>query len=431
MSFDDAEGAGGAHRILVLDDELEECELLRELLASNGYRVTDCQQPARALELLSEGDFRVFLSDFHLGQAETNGIGIARRVNELHPGVFVILVTGDDSRDTALAALRANVFDFVEKDCDIGSFHRRLNRALYRALDPQQLASSTGQLAARVLERKRLLGEHHFETWLLGNSEAIVATRSAALRAAGESSPAVILGELGTEKRALATLIHERGPRSHLRLVHLDASSPDLAESKLRGLLLGREPELGTVHVAEADALTPALRAEAARAARQPRLPRLILSSLRPLPDCIPVAPHLALRLPPLRERAGDIPLLAEHFLDEERLRLGDPRLELSRQVLAALSAHSWPGNVDELRRCIRHAASLARASLIRLSALPPSVCAHLPRGASGVEVLSLEEMELQYIETVLTAVHGNKARAARLLGVDRTTLYRKLQTTR
>jgi DNA-binding NtrC family response regulator len=136
--------------------------------------------------------------------------------------------------------------------------------------------------------------------------------------------------------------------------------------------------------------------------------------------------------LPPLRERGRDIVLLAEHFAEQNRLARGDATLRITPTALEAMSRYGWPGNVDELRFAIQHGTSLCANSLIRVVDLPPSIGLSLKGGSdeSGtrLEVQSLEDMELSYILRVLDAVGGNKASAARLLGVDRTTLYRKLQ---
>ena len=136
--------------------------------------------------------------------------------------------------------------------------------------------------------------------------------------------------------------------------------------------------------------------------------------------------------LPPLRERDHDIVTLAEHFAEQSRLSRGDASLRITPTALEALRRYKWPGNVDELRCAIQHAASLCVDSVIRVVDLPPSIGSSL-KGATDesgtrLAVQSLEDMELSYILRVLEAVGGNKASAARLLGVDRTTLYRKLQ---
>jgi two-component system response regulator HydG len=136
--------------------------------------------------------------------------------------------------------------------------------------------------------------------------------------------------------------------------------------------------------------------------------------------------------LPPLRDRGRDVLILAEHFAEQVRLARGDALLRITRTAADALTRYTWPGNVDELRFAIQHAASLCSDSMIRVSDLPPSIALSLTgatdESGTPLHVQSLENMELSYILRVLDAVGGNKASAARLLGVDRTTLYRKLQ---
>jgi DNA-binding NtrC family response regulator len=136
--------------------------------------------------------------------------------------------------------------------------------------------------------------------------------------------------------------------------------------------------------------------------------------------------------LPPLRDRGRDVVLLAEHFAEQNRLSRGDASLRITPTALEAMTRYAWPGNVEELRVAIQHAASLCGDSVIRVVDLPPGIGLSLrggsDEGGTRLEVQSLEDMELSYILRVLEAVGGNKASAARLLGVDRTTLYRKLQ---
>jgi DNA-binding NtrC family response regulator len=136
--------------------------------------------------------------------------------------------------------------------------------------------------------------------------------------------------------------------------------------------------------------------------------------------------------LPPLRERGRDVVILAEHFAEQGRLARGDATLRITPTAVEALTRYAWPGNVEELRFAIQHAASLCVGSVIRVVDLPPGIGLSLKgstdESGTRLEVQSLEDMELSYILRVLDAVGGNKASAARLLGVDRTTLYRKLQ---
>jgi DNA-binding NtrC family response regulator len=319
---------------------------------------------------------------------------------------------------------------------------------------------------------------------LIGSSASVERAREQYRCALHTDAPVVIAGEKGTEKEALARAIHEMGSRKGEPFLVVTAdhghlpvnganhaagngssngsrqgSGASLEEAQLSSVGGASTHEhawrfaKGTLYFPDANALSlPAQSAlvellsgvASSSAGAEPQSgerPRVIAaleqaaeeswaqSTLRRVFERVG---GVRIELPSLRERGRDIALLAEHFAEQLRLARGDAYLRITPTALEALARYHWPGNVDELRLAIQHAASLCAQSTIRVADLPPSISLsmdtpteeHAPR----LQVQSLEDMELKYILRVLHAVGGNKASAARLLGVDRTTLYRKLQ---
>jgi DNA-binding NtrC family response regulator len=255
----------------------------------------------------------------------------------------------------------------------------------------------------------------------------------------------LIHGEGGTEKLAIARFLHAHGTAHAAPFVVVNPGSGGGRDGAQECLPSTEGP--GTLFFPEVSSLDAAwqmglveLLSECAGASADLGLRIIAGLNQPPAPSwegsvlCrrfVSLGSH-AISLPPLRERGRDVVILAEHVAEHVRLERGDASLRISAKALEALIAYGWPGNIDELRLAIQHAASLCADSAIEVSDLPPCIAlgAGGPPHESGnhLRVQSLQDMELSYISRVLDAVGGNKASAARLLGVDRTTLYRKLQ---
>lgn len=426
-------------RLLVLSDSTVSCNLVVTMLGDAGYQTDSRSSTSEAFELLARGQHAVLIADQHRGPID--GLAVARKVQEVSPHVSVIMLTGDKSLSSAVEALQAGLFDFMTRSFDLSTLAEHLLDAVRRTfgadLSAQPASSRSSMAAPRDPIQEVLIGDH----------PAIERARRDVRSATEGDAPVLIVGENGTEKVAVARLVHGMSERSKEPFELVNTTQIDASTDFLKAVRTWSDARRGTLFFAEVSALNAVWQVELVK----------LLSGLGPNPDaprpriiaglCQPpdetwegsVLARLFQRmggsqviLPPLRERGRDIVILAEHFAEQNRLARGDASLRITPTALEAMTRYAWPGNVEELRFAVQHGASLCADSIIRVVDLPPSIGLSL-RGASDesgtrLEVQSLEDMELSYILRVLDAVGGNKASAARLLGVDRTTLYRKLQ---
>ena len=426
-------------RVLVLDDNAVSCNVVVTILGEAGYQTDTRAATEDAFEALARGQHRVLIADQHRGPI--NGLAVARRVQEQHPSVSIILLTGDKTLPASVEALQSGVFDFMTRSFDLTSLAEHLLDAVHRTFADQMPASERIARSSVAAQRDPV---HEV---LVGDSSAIERARQDVRAAAGSEAPVLIVGENGTEKVPVARLLHSIGPRNNEPFEIVNTAQIDDGTDFMKAVRTWSDARRGTLFFADVGTLNSVWQVELVKLlsglgpnADAPR-PRIIAGLGHP-PDEAWEGSVLArlfqrlgctqVMLPPLRDRGRDVVMLAEHFAEQSRLARGDAALRITPTALEAMSRYAWPGNVEELRFALQHAASLCGDSTIRVVDLPPGIGLSL-KGASDesgtrLEVQSLEDMELSYILRVLEAVGGNKASAARLLGVDRTTLYRKLQ---
>jgi DNA-binding NtrC family response regulator len=437
-------------RILVVDDDRETCRFMQELLQEPDREIVTAETPDDALARLDEGGFDLVVSDINL-DADLSGLDLLRAFKARDPEVEVVLISAFGSLETALEAVKAGAFDFVSKPVDIGQVRDVVERALARrarAGEPKAPAFPAGRAAP---------------AGLVGRSGGMLAVYKQIALACASDAPVLVTGETGTGKELVARAIHRHGPRSSRPFVPVNCGAlPEgLLESELFGHVRGaftgavadkkglfEEARGGTIFLDEIGEMSPPL---------QVRLLRTIeLGEVRPVGGTrvtsvdarVVAATHrdleraaregtfrqdlfyrlhvFSIRIPPLRERREDVPLLAAHFLAGFASR-GRGAASLTPAALGALAAYDWPGNVRELENTLERVAVEARGGAIDVADLPP---AFRERKASLEEPLfaglpSLEEMEKRYLRHVLSAVRGNRSRAAEVLGIDRRTLYR------
>jgi DNA-binding NtrC family response regulator len=430
-------GRNTGKRVLILDDNAVSCNVVLAILGDAGFSTDTRATSEEAYVALATGQYRVLILDQHRGPID--GLAVARRVQDAHPSISIILLTSDKALSSAVEALQAGVFDFMTKSFDLSTLAEHLLDAVHRAFMGDRADPESGP-------RARSAPRDPMHEVLVGDSVGIERARLEARAATGGDAPLLIIGEAGTEKLAVARLVHLLSPR-HKEPFEVVNTTPIDEIDFLKAVRTWSDARRGTLFFAEVSSLNPVWHVEIVK----------LLSGLGPNPDAprpriiagLSHPPNEAWEssvlgrlfhrlggsqvvLPALRERGRDIVVLAEHFAEQSRLARGDASLRITATALEAITRYGWPGNLEELRVAIQHAASLCTDSVIRVVDLPPSVGLSL-KGASEengtrLEVQSLEDMELSYILRVLDAVGGNKASAARLLGVDRTTLYRKLQ---
>jgi DNA-binding NtrC family response regulator len=431
-------------RILLAEDDRELREFLEEALAEAGYAVDAFASADDAYRFLAAGEpIDVVISD--LIMPGMRGHELLQKVHESHAELNVIIITAFGAIDSAIELVKAGAYDYLPKPFSTDE----LLLTVERALEESRLRREVAQLGRSATAS--LPG-------FVGASRAIQDVYELVHRAAASGMPALITGESGTGKELVARALHTLSGRpGQFVAVNCAALPENLLESELfghdKGAFTGADrdrPGLleaasrGTLFLDEITELPAALQPKLLRALEEGEVRRLgstqprrfdvrfVAATNRDLDQEIADGRFrqdlywrlhvLPIHLPPLRERIADIPLLAEHFLAGRAI---------ASDALAMLTAYPWPGNVRELRNALDRAATLADAHQILPRDLPASV-----RNAAGATAqvaeassrqLPLRDVERAYILEILRQTGGNKSRTAEILGVDRKTLYRKL----
>ncbi len=443
-------------RILVVDDDRASCELLREIFADQGWTAETAQTPVRALELAQATPFDLVVSDVNL-EAEQSGLDLLRSLRDRCP---VILVTGFGTLSAAVEASREGAWDFVSKPFKVEEVVATARRAMERAGAGTAEGADTGALSARAEE-----------AGLTGRAPAMIELYKEIARVAPSRSNVLITGESGTGKELVARAIHKHSPRAGGAFVPVNcgALTETLLEAELFGHVRGaftgavsdrkglwEEAEGGTLFLDEIGETSPAMQVKLLRALQEGEIRRVGASRTTRVDARVVAATNrdlekevkagrfredlfyrlsvVTLHVPPLRDRRGDIPLLAERFL--RAANEGAPRrLRFGQGTLAVLTAYDWPGNVRELESAVEYAALHARGTEVAPEDLPAKlqafesrarVAAHpSPYASLYADLPSLDELERRYLLYVLERVRGNRTRAAEVLKIDRRTLYR------
>jgi DNA-binding NtrC family response regulator len=440
-------------RILVIDDDRASCELLREIFAGQGWAAESAQTPDEALALAARERFDLVVSDINLEAAQT-GLDILRQLRGQCP---VILVTGFGTLDAAVEASREGAWDFVSKPFKVEDVVATARRAF------ESVRAAGGDVDAGEREALTLAQE---DAGLVGRSPAMIELYKEIARVAPSRSTVLITGESGTGKELVARSLHKHSPRAAREFVPVNCGA--LAETLLEAELFGHvrgaftgaerdrkglweEADGGTLFLDEIGETSPAMQVKLLRAMQEGEVrrvgasrsvrvdARVVAATNRDLEREVAAARFredlfyrlsvVTLRVPPLRERRGDIPLLAERFLRAASSNAGRARLRFSPGALARLTSYDWPGNVRELESAVEYAALHARGAEVAPEDLPAKLqTGDPPRDPLAnlqADLPTLDELERRYLLHVLSAVGGNRSRAAEVLGVDRRTLYR------
>jgi len=434
-------------RILIVDDDRETCQFMAELLGRADREIDSAYEPQSALALVQSHPFDLVISDINLN-AEQSGLDILRAFRRANPGGQVLLISGFGTLETAIDAVRAGAFDYISKPFNIGEVKETVERAL---------AQSRGGAGAPAPAREQ------GPPALIGRTAPMLGVYKQIAHAADAANPVLIVGESGTGKELVARAIHAHGRRKGRAFVPVNcgAIAETLLESELFGHVRGsftgavsdtkgifEQAHGGTVLLDEVGETSPALQVKLLRvleegeirpvgAGRPTRVDVRVVAATnvelekevaegRFRQDLYYRLGVIVIRVPPLRERRADIPLLVEQFLENACGRAGR-RVELTTAALGALAAYAWPGNVRELENTVERLVLFSRGTLVDAADLPPAFHA-APLGIgdrmfSGLP--SLEELERRYLLHVLESVGGNRTRAAEVMGIDRRTLYR------
>lgn len=441
---------------LIVDDDMAVLELLELQLTRDGITVTAVDSAAAALEFLEHTPVDAVLTDFHMGGMD--GIELCRRIAALRPELPVVLVTGDDSVAAAVAALRAGAYDFVSKPIDA----ERLRPIVHRALERGRLRREVDRLERALSESKRFAD-------IVGESPAMKRVFDLVARVAEADASVLVTGESGTGKERVARAIHSRSPRAQGPFVALNCAAvpPTLIESELFGHKAGAftdarkdkaglfvQADGGTLFLDEIGELPLALQPKLLRALQEREVrpvgaasgvsfdARLVCATNRDLEaeveegrfreDLLYRVDVVRVDVPPLRARGRDVLLLAQTFLEAFSDRSRRDVRDIDPAAAQHLLDYDWPGNVRELENCMERAVALSRDTRLTVEALPQKVREHAPRQVLVTanepdEMPTLDELEQRYIRRVLQTVDGNKSQAAKILGIDRRTLYRRL----
>ncbi len=435
-------------RALVVDDEQDILELLRITLSRMGIDCRAAPDQAAARRFLATESFDLCLTDMRLPDGD--GIDLVRQIASQFPQLPVAMITAHGSMDSAVAAMKAGAFDFVSKPVDLQVLRR--------------LVASALRLRTTLAEE----GTTQDRPALLGESPAMVELRRLIAKLARNQAPVYISGESGTGKELAARLIHLLGPRASAPFVPVNCGAipPDLLESELFGHRKGaftgaiadnpglfKAADGGTLFLDEvADLPLPAqvklLRVLQEKKARpvggQREVPidvRLISATHRDLATEVASSRFrqdlfyrinvIELRLPPLRERTGDIPLLAEHFLARIARQNGQAAPRLTAAALTALARYAFPGNVRELENVLERALALADGDTLEATDLylPEPLAPEAPAPVGGAPLASrvadvsledsLDQIQRQAIQRALEDNHWNRTAAARQLGMS------------
>ena len=441
-------------RIAVLDDEQRMVDIIAMVLRREGHDVTPFTSATGALAALEQRPFDLLLTD--LKMPELSGLEVLRRARELEPELPVILITAHATVSTAIDAMRAGAFDYVEKPFD----NTELKTLVRRALDVTRLARENRYL------RAELASQHSLDA-IVAESPALRDVLDRVRRAARSPSTVLVTGESGTGKELIARAVHYHSDRVGGPFVAVNCKA--LAEGVLESELFGHEKgaftgaerarsglferaEHGTLLLDEIGETTPAFQSKLLRVIQERRVQRVGASDERPIDVRIVAATNRDLRqevaagrfredlyfrlavipihLPALRERPEDILPLARHFLASWNQKLGRSIEQLGEEVERRLLAHAWPGNVRELENAIERGIVLASADRIDPDDLLLDETPDPQRDAARPGDLQafLDAAARERIETALAASGGKRVEAARQLGIDRTTLYRLMR---
>ena len=440
--------------LLIVDDERTVREAFRELISSLGYRTGAVESGEQALRLIESQTVDLVFMDLTLNGV--GGLGLLRQLRARRPEIEVIMMTGHGTVESAVEAMKAGAYDYVSKPFSVDQIKVLLDRAA---------AHLRLKTENRIL-REKIKSKQGFGN-IIGRAPEMDKLYRIIAKAAHSAHPVLILGESGTGKEMVARAIHHSGPFRDKPFIPVDCGSlvPTLIESELFGYVKGAFTgavqskegllaiaEGGTVFLDEVGELPIDLQSKLLRALQEreirpvgstkvvPINVRVLAATNRNLEQAVTQGSFrrdlyfrlnvLSLRIPPLRERRQDIPLLSTHILERLAHSSGQAH-EVSDDAMKALLAYDWPGNVRELENCLERCCAIISGSVIHVVDLPTAVTGapqHLLSAAPETRILPMSEVEKQTIMTAISRLNGDKLMAAKLLGIGKTTLYRKLK---
>jgi DNA-binding NtrC family response regulator len=442
--------------LLLVDDDRHVLDSMADWLRSQGYQLDTATNYATALATLEKRPYDLVLADIRL--PDRDGFDILAHCRQHYPHTTVILLTGYGTVESAIEAIRAGAFDFLTKPL----IDDELLMAIERALNQRRVIEENKTLKAQLDLRfglENVVGKDHRMLKVFDLVDSVADTKTTML----------ITGESGTGKSLIARAIHRRSPRRNKPFVEVACGAlPDtLLESELFGHVAGSftgaigdklgkfmQADGGTIFLDEIGTASPSLQVKLLRILQEFEFEqvggtrtyrvdaRVILATNEDLSKLVSEGRFrqdlyyrvnvINIELPCLRERISDIPLLAKHFLDRVCDESGKRVHGFTDETIAAMQRYRWPGNVRELQNVVERAVLLGKSDMVRLEDLPPALHAGAPATIApvGSRTLkqALEAPERQIILEVLEKFHWNRNLTADALGVNRTTLYKKMK---
>jgi len=444
-------------KILIVEDEDLMRAILEELLSNEGYKVFTADSAESAMEKFSNEDIDLTIADIRMSGG-MDGLELLDKIKSIDEEAIVIIMTAYSSVDSAIAALRKGAYDYITKPF----FNEDLLQTVKNAIRQRQLFCENRYL------RRELSNKYGFSE-IIGISESLQEVFRLIERVSATDASVLIEGESGTGKELVARAIHYNSHRADKPFIAINcAAIPEtLLESELFGHTKGaftdakaerkglfRSADTGTIFLDEISEMPYSLQVKLLRALQEQEVTpigsnipvkfdvRIIAATNRNLEEEVRAGRFredlfyrlsvIEIKLPPLRERKEDIPLLAKYFVKKIARRLNMPEKNIPKETMAILTAYEWHGNVRELENAIERAFILSSDDEIKPENLPSRIVMH-SQGALGINDPlgyrpTLEEMERRYIMEVLKSTDYDKTEAARILGIDLSTLYRKLK---
>lgn len=440
--------------LLVIDDEKIALKNLTYILEKEGYKVTPVQDGGTALSILEEQEFHLILTD--LKMEKVDGMDILSYTKKNYPDTEVIMITGYATVDSAIEAMKAGAYHYIAKPYKI----EEVRKIVKEALEKQSLKRENQEL-------QRELKTYQKNTDFIANDYRMKRVLSSAKQVADTDSNVVLTGESGTGKELLARFIHSNSPRRDEALVSVNcgAFTEELLANEMfgheRGAFTGADKlkkglvEMahgGTLFLDEITEMPLSMQVKLLRAIQEKEVMRVggteaikvdvrfIAATNRNLQDEVSAGHFrkdlyfrinvVSLTIPPLAERKDDIPLLIQHFLIKYANQMGKKVSGVSQEVYETLINYDFPGNVRELENIIERGVALSTGETIEIS--------HLPEDLQNTTLLTfrrkngalptLADQEKAYIEWVLQETDNNKTEAAKVLGIDRVSLWRKIK---
>lgn len=445
--------------ILIVDDDPGHRLTLQTIIKSWGYRVETVDNGSKAVERVMEKPFELILMDVRM--AEMSGIDALKRIKDYNPAIPILIMTAYSSVESAVEALKAGAYDYLTKPLDFEVLKLSIERAQEHA----------GLKAENRTLKEKLRSDFDIQN-IIGKSRPMRELIEMVAMIAPSEATVLITGESGTGKELIAKSVHFNSSRRSKPLVTVNCAA--LAESILESELFGHErgaftgadkrregrlmqADSGTIFLDEIGEMSPMMQAKLLRVIQEKEIQRvgsdktvmvdvrILAATNRDLMQAVQAGTFredlyyrlnvVTLKIPPLRERRDDIPLLAQHFLERYAKKNRKTVKGFTPIAMDMLLKYDWPGNVRELENAVERAVILLPGDYITEKELPLSISRSYPVEKSREtpqiaisEPRSLEAIEKEAVLSALTASGGNKSEAARMLGINRKTLYKKLK---